>query len=632
MTSMADTLARNKERAQGIGTNRNAVKFGGQDYNILKKQCLESGCLFEDDLFPAGSKSLGYDKLGPSSSKSRRVVWKRPTELCRDPRFIDGGATRTDIRQGILGDCWLLSAIASLTLDKEILARVVPPGQTFDKDYAGIFHFQFWQFGEWVDVVIDDRLPTRDGELLFVHSAEGSEFWSALLEKAYAKVNGSYEALSGGFVTEAFEDFTGGISELYTLDKPPPQLFKIIRKALERGSLLGCTIKATSANVNEPVTDENLVEGHAYSLTGAQEVHVRGRAEKLVRVRNPWGQVEWTGAWSDGSQEWDYVPAEEKEKLRHAAIDGEFWMSFSDFKSHYDKLEICNLTPDTLTSDKVGRWNSYQFDGEWRVGSTAGGCFNNIVSFSSNPQFSVKLQDVDDDPLHEDTCTILVGLMQKDSRKQRNIGRKLLSIGFAIYKVPDEYKGRANIHLGLDVLRRQSAVAMYPYFTPMREVCERFYLPPGEYVIIPSTFDADKKGSFILRVFSENQATTRWVGFSRRHDVTSNMEEAIDAQVEEKDGSKNLDLVEFHGLWLKIQKYLKIFKRHNSDNSGTMSSHDLRAALSKAGFQINSDILQIIVGRYADANYAIDFDCFVGCLIRLEMLFSESARVLQQGY
>lgn len=42
-----------------------------------------------------------------------------------------------------------------------------------------------------------------------------------------------------------------------------------------------------------------------------------------------------------------------------------------------------------------------------------------------------------------------------------------------------------------------------------------------------------------------------------------------------------------------------------------------------SGFQLNSTVIQEIVARYTDRSYAIDFDRFIGCLIRLEMLFSE---------
>ncbi|XP_037534221.1 calpain-2 catalytic subunit [Nematolebias whitei] len=672
MTSIAGRVARQQDRAEGIGTKETAVKFAGQDYETLLEQRLSSGRLFEDDCFPAESKSLGYNELGPYSSKTKGIVWKRPTELCSDPKFIDDGATRTDICQGALGDCWLLAAIASLTLDQQILARVVPPGQSFTENYAGIFHFQFWQYGVWVDVVIDDRLPTRDGKLLFVHSAEGSEFWSALLEKAYSKVNGSYEALSGGNTIEGFEDFTGGIAEIYTLNKAPRLLFQIIQKALSKGSLMGCSIDITSSNESEAVTALKLVKGHAYSVTGAEEVTARGRPVQLVRIRNPWGEVEWTGPWSDGSREWTYISADEKSRLNNVAEDGEFWMSYLDFTNNFSKLEICNLTPDTLESDGVGRWNNYQFEGLWRVGSTAGGCRNNAATFPSNPQYVVRLEHVDDDHLDGKAgCTFLVGLMQKGGRQQKRLNRDMETIGFAIYKVPDEYKGSSNVHLGPDVLLRQNHVAMSTFINT-REVCQRFRLPPGEYAIIPSTFPAHKNGSFVLRVFSEKEADTSPLAakihaeikeeevseknmdpqfkrifkqiagsdmevsvfeladilnniVSKRSDIKTDgfsLETSrLIVSLLDKDENGTLGLKEFHLLWNKLQKYLEIFKSHDTDGSGTMSTHEMREAATKAGFQVNNAVLQAIVNRYADAQYAIDFDNFVGCLIKLEMLF-----------
>uniref|UniRef100_A0A1A7WW24 calpain-2 n=1 Tax=Iconisemion striatum TaxID=60296 RepID=A0A1A7WW24_9TELE len=670
MSGVASTLAKKRAMAAGFGTNANAVRYLNQNFEALRAQCLDSGQLFSDTMFPAAPESLGFNELGRSSHKTRGVTWKRPTELVSNPEFIVGGATRTDICQGALGDCWLLAAIASLTMNEYVMARVVPQDQSFGQNYAGIFHFQFWQFGEWVDVVIDDRLPVKDGELMFVHSAEGREFWSALLEKAYAKVNGCYEALSGGSTIEGFEDFTGGIAENFDLKQPPSNLFQIIKKALEAGALMGCSIDITSAADSEAVTRQKLVKGHAYSLTGAVEVNYRGRQEKLVRMRNPWGQVEWTGAWSDGSSEWNYVTGD----CPHAnAEDGEFWMSFNEFVRNYSRIELCTLTPDTIEDDSVKHWSISKFDGTWRRGSTAGGCRNNPYTFWTNPQFVIKLEEEDDDPDDGEVgCSFVVGLIQKNRRCLRKQGEDMHTIGFAIYEVPQQFHGQREVHLDKNFFLSHAQKARSETFINLREVSTRFKLPPGEYLIVPSTFEPHLNGDFCIRVFSEKQAET----VPCDDPVSANLTEDLvsDADVDagfknlftklagtdmeisatelktimnkivckrtdiktdgfsldtcrvmvnlmDNSGNGKLGLGEFATLWKKVQNYLSIYKKNDSDNSGTMSTPEMRVAFKDAGFSLNNTIYQQLVARYSEPDMTIDFDNFVSCLIRMELMF-----------
>uniref|UniRef100_A0A672VBM9 Calpain-2 catalytic subunit n=1 Tax=Strigops habroptila TaxID=2489341 RepID=A0A672VBM9_STRHB len=669
MSGMAAAVAKERAVAAGAGRHGHAVPYLGQDFGALRQQCLQEGRLFQDPSFPAGPTALGYQELGPNSYKTQGVVWRRPTELYSSPQFIAGGATRTDICQGALGDCWLLAAIASLTLNEEILARVVPKDQSFQDKYAGIFHFQFWQYGEWLDVVVDDRLPTKNGKLLFVHSAEGSEFWSALLEKAYAKLNGSYESLSGGTTTEGFEDFTGGIAEWYELQKAPPNLFRIIQKALQKGSLLGCSIDITSAAESEAVTTQKLVKGHAYSVTGAEEVNFRGTMQKLIRIRNPWGEVEWTGKWNDNCPNWSGVDPEVREQLTRRHEDGEFWMAFNDFLRHYSRLEICNLTPDTLASDKYKKWSLLKLDGNWRRGATAGGCRNYPNTFWTNPQYLIKLEEEDEDPDDpERGCTFLIGLIQKHRRRQRKMGEDMHTIGFAIY----EFSGQTNIHLSKNFFLTNKAREKSNTFINLREVLNRFKLPAGEYIVVPSTFEPNKNGDFCLRVFSEKNANSTVID----DEIEANFEEESEAADErvsaahsekplpllqdaeisafelrnilnkiiakrqdiksdgfsietckimvdllDNDGSGKLGLKEFHTLWTKIQRYQKIYREIDVDRSGTMNSYEMRRALETAGFKLNCQLHQIIVARFADEDLIIDFDNFVRCLIRLETLF-----------
>nr|XP_021504479.1 calpain-9 isoform X3 [Meriones unguiculatus] len=532
----------------------------------------------------------------------------------------------------------------------------------------------FWQHSEWLDVVIDDRLPTFRDRLVFLHSADHNEFWSALLEKAYAKLNGSYEALKGGSTIEAMEDFTGGVAETFQTREAPEDLYEILEKALRRGSLLGCSIDVLNASESEARTPFGLIKGHAYTVTGLDQVTVQGQRIQLIRVRNPWGQVEWNGRWSDSSPEWRSVNLEEQKRLGHTALDdGEFWMAFEDFKTHFDKLEVCNLTPDALEDNSLHRWEVTIHQGSWVRGSTAGGCRNFLDTFWTNPQIKLSLTERDEG---QEGCTFLAALMQKDRRKLRRFGANMLTIGYAIYQCPDK-----DGHLGRDFFKYHASLARSKTFINLREVSGRFQLPPGDYILIPSTFEPHQEANFCLRIFSEKRAVTRdldentdihlpelpkptppeeeteeerqfpalyrQIAGEDMEVTAQELECVLNAVLQKKtafkfkklsllscrniislmdtSGNGKLEFEEFRVFWDKLKHWMDLFLQFDVDRSGTMSSYELRSALKAAGFQLDSHLLQLLVLRYADDGLQLDFDDYLNCLVRLE----NASRVFQ---
>ncbi|NWJ00942.1 CAN8 protein, partial [Crypturellus undulatus] len=128
-------------------------------------------------------------------------------------------------------------------------------------------------------------------------------------------------------------------------------------------------------------------------------------------------------------------------------------------------------------------------------------------TYWTNPQFKIHLDEPDDDhegSLNEPCCTVLVGLMQKNRRRQKKMGEALLSIGYSLYQLENS----TDIHLNRDFFARNQPVARSGTYINLREVSSRMKLPRGEYLIVPSTFEPYKNGEFCLRVFSEKQAKT----------------------------------------------------------------------------------------------------------------------------
>ncbi|NXM41327.1 CAN14 protein, partial [Gymnorhina tibicen] len=664
-----------------------------QNYQALLESCLKNKCLFTDDTFPAHISSIGTGAL--LKKLPRNLQWKRPHALHKSPIFYTANRKQLDLCQGLVENCWFLAALEALTFHQDILAAVVPQNQSFERKYAGIFHFRFWHFGGWVDVVVDDRLPVNEaGELLFVSSVYKNVFWGALLEKAYAKLYGSYEDLQIGQVSEALVDFTGGVNTRIKLAEAPPDLWDILTRATYSRSLMGCQTHlgvyfpsvSLSCMQTTKVLKNGLVAGHAYTVTGIRRVTCQYGPENLVRLRNPWGKIEWKGDWSDSSYKWELLSPKEKILLRKKKEDGEFWMSLRDFKIHFVDLVICKLTPDLMSQEDGKKWMYSLKSGRWVKGSTAGGSLGFCNgSFWMNPQYWLNVLPAEDSRKSPSSCNVVISLMQKHSSKHRNRAPHLF-IGFLLYKsifllsfFPELYQ-ESNRKLPRGFFTRHQPVNMHQVFLDEREVTHDFHLEPCVYVIVPCTLEPQQESEFILRVFSRRHVLREmggntsftlskeivdryegkiWEDFFTKHFEQNPEINAVQLQrilnniswrnfqsfrlsfsldscqgilaLLDLNATGTLSIQEFRVLWKRLLFYLEVFQKRDTNRSGKLDLVELHAAVQETGISLSNEVCNLMAIRYGDPDLQISFESFVCFMLRVEIMGEAFRNLTQDG-
>ncbi|XP_027706164.1 calpain-13 [Vombatus ursinus] len=632
-------------------TTESIVQFKNQDFTSLRNHCLRRGRLFEDAMFPANDSAIGQILMNEKAI--RNPEWRRPKELSgtSSPHFILDGISKFDIQQGEAGDCWFLAALGSLTHKPELLAKIIPTNQSFAQGYAGIFHFQFWQCGQWVDVVVDDRLPVSSisRKYLFVYPRGGSnQFWPCLLEKAYAKLHGSYFQLHYGIMADSLVELTGWVVTKVNLQEVHLNLFKNLKAAEQSGSLITCGI-ASSNNFNQ----SGLVNNHAYTVTGSEEVILDTGREELIRLWNPWGRQEWTERWSDNSPEWQRVQESERTRLYKKKEDGEFWMSLQDFQKLFTSMFICYQYPMVMNDRELDNGTWFQIP--YEVKKIQG----NIVQDSSSDALGNTLQYFFSvtEPMESINVVVSINIQPDQSRK--------MMLLFKVYKFHDLHNPLNPMYFEFTShIRGKNVISRWNH-------TESFHLVPGTYVVV---LTVDRERKFFLRIFLKHQGVYRKLckGFKftsfkknlpelQHHEIifnryaqqgpdmdASQLQSLLNKELLKSNSSESLerkftfdecrsilalmdvkangrlDIQEFRQLWKKLIRYQGIFWKVEKNGSGFLMGFNLQKVIQESELfldtSINSELLDLMAIRYGDGAgkiYLADIICF---LIRIEIM------------
>lgn len=212
---MKKTLLARDLRANVIGKKAQTLREAAE-HNYA--QIIQKEALWTDLEFPPVLSSL-YDPNDKKqdAEKYNQYTWRRVSEIYDNPQLFVQGSDPADINQGQLGDCYFLAVLSSLCSDSEDIANLFV---TKKINAAGCYMVRFFINGVETFITVDDYLPcSKPSCLPAFATSKKSEFWVSILEKAWAKLHGSYAAVAGGAPDLAFNQITGCPAESITHEK-----------------------------------------------------------------------------------------------------------------------------------------------------------------------------------------------------------------------------------------------------------------------------------------------------------------------------------------------------------------------------------------------------------------------------
>ena len=289
------------------------------------------------------------------------IKWKKYNNI---KMFSGKNSPQLDnIRQGeYIGDCYFLSALGSLCEKGDYLKNLVK------KVKKGVYKVKLNINGKWKYVLVDNYYPNifNNGKYsLCFGSSFKKELWVSLFEKAWAKVNGCYARIGcGGMCGEAFDILTDAYSEFHQIlginDEQKNNLWNKLKEANDN-KYVTCAGTKKFGLFEGFGLFLGLISLHAYTIIKIYDKKVKGQQYKLIKLRNPWGEKEFNGDWSDKSSKWtdDLKRVFEFDEVKD---DGIFYMSYDDFLKYFKFFEILKIKNNygVVASCKIKKTEAYK--------------------------------------------------------------------------------------------------------------------------------------------------------------------------------------------------------------------------------------------------------------------------------